>query len=164
MEIRTWVQLKNAARRYAALAREIQEAELELSEQLDRAREEHSRAVGKRLARSRELEAALRRFAESNKSEFQPEPEGPGRSRSFHGVEIGFRRTPPAAGLDDCEEATRWLEKVFGERFIRLTTEADRDALKAALSNGNRRLVRRLNQHGITLNQTDKFYVDVEHA
>lgn len=164
MEIRTWAQLRNVAGRYAALAREIQEAELELAGQLDRAREEHSRAVGKRLTRSRELEAALCRFAESNKSEFQPEPEGPGRSRSFHGVEIGFRRTPPAVALDDRDEATRWLEKVFGDRFVRLTTQADRDALKAALSNGNRRLVRRLNQHGITLNQTDKFYVEVEHA
>lgn len=163
MDIRTWAQLKIAAARFARLAREIREAELDLSEQLDRARKEHSRVVGKRLACTRELEAAMRRFGETNESEFRPEPEGPGRSRSLNGVEIGFRRTPPAVALDDREEATRWLEKVFGDRFVRLTTQADRDALKAALSNGNPRLVRRLNQHGITLNQTDKFYVEVEH-
>ncbi len=112
-------------------------------------------------ARCEVLQEALQGFALAKKTEFHPDPAGPGRSRTVHGVTIGFRLSPPSVRIENVREAARWLYGKLGAPFVRVAVEPDREALKKAFENGDARLRRRLVSRGISLARDDRFFIEV---
>jgi phage host-nuclease inhibitor protein Gam len=105
------------------------------------------------------LQSALAKFAKKHKREFQPS-EG-GRSHEHAGVAIGFRLTPPSVRIENEERALDFLSRFEGGVYLRVKAEPDRQALAEALKDDSSAVAKKLACHGITLQQKDKFFIEV---
>lgn len=161
MRVESWEQAARLMEAYAKAERELRQAEMGREAELERTRRRHGGKVERYSARCEVLQEALQGFALAKKTEFRPDSAGPGRSRTVHGVTIGFRLSPPSVHIENVREAARWLYGKLGAPFVRVAVEPDREALKKAFENGDARLRRRLAARGISLARDDRFFIEV---
>lgn len=162
-QIKTWQEAERAMEQWGRSSCALEEAQARLETELQAVRERHADALGDLEAELIILADDLRGFAKVQKAEFKPrEAGGDVRSYEHAGVVLGYQRTPPFVRIRDEEKALKWLaSEPWLKQFIRLRQEANREALRAKLSEGDQRLVERLAAHGITLDQKDKFFLEV---
>ncbi len=163
MRIDTWEEAERGMAEYGRLWREARKFAASEEEAVERVRADYAQRRGGGEAKRKKLERSLQHFARARKRQFQPAPQGPGRSFSSNGVRIGFRLTPPAVRISSQAATVQWLVEAHLEGFLRITRQPDREALKSALSNGDpaeRDLVERLAAHGIRLEQSNKFFIE----
>ncbi len=161
MRVETWEQAARLMEAYAKAERELCQAEMSREAELECTRRRYAGKVERYSARCEVLQEALQRFALAKKTDFRPDPAGPGRSRMVHGVTIGFRLSPPSVRIENVREAARWLYGKLGAPFVRVAVSPDREALKKAFENGDARLRRRLVARGISLARDDRFFIEV---
>ena len=159
MEIKTWKAADDVLEAYAQTAQRLKKAEARRDLEIAKLRENWATEI---TGLEEELAAAtkaLKQFAGKNKEEFKPMPMGDGRSYIHAGVEMGFRRTPPAVRIEDEEKAVTYLYQYYQDEYVRTRFEPDREKIKAALIDGYERLIEALAAHGITLKQKDQFFL-----
>ena len=164
MKIGNWKEAERAMGDFASLETKVGQARAAMEISIQAAQDRFFQKTEDLASRQREIEAELRHFARANKKDFKATPNGDGRSRNFNGVRFGFRLTPPFVKIKTPVAALAWLYSSFGVTFLRISKEINRDVLKSELENGNPRVVKWLNDHGITLKQKDKFFIEVEHG
>lgn len=163
LEIRNWQEAESAMLAYReALVRE-QRANVALDEALTKVQERCQPELQDAENAVAGLLDALKKFAQSKKSEFKPAPNGDGRSYAHAGVTLGFRQSPGRVEIRKEEEAVEWLRDFRRGELVRTIHEPNRELLLEVLRRGvDQRLVETLAAHGIRYEQKDKFFLEVE--
>lgn len=114
-------------------------------------------------ADSEALRKALKKFGSKHKRDFRAREEGGDtRSHEHAGVVMGYRTTPPQVRIEHEEKAVNWLAEFEGGIYVRTRAEPDRQALAEFLKDDSDPAVEKMAAHGITLQQKDKFFVEVK--
>ncbi|WP_346286878.1 host-nuclease inhibitor Gam family protein [Zoogloea sp.] len=140
---------------------QLQKAEAEMNEQIQKVREEYEQTTHVVRAIKASLEKEMERFCILNKADFEKT-----RSKELvHGT-LGFRNTPPKVAL--LNRKYKWdtvlelLAKVrFGKEFIRTKEEINKEAVLAAYA-GKEIDDQKLASVGIKVDQSEEFFLKIK--
>ncbi len=161
--IASWEDVDRAMERVARLDAELRIERANADAMIQRIEQQYQDFAREREAERADLELALRKFASAHKKEFAPREQG-GDTRSYEhaGVVMGYRAKPPEVRIENEEYALEWLRTFDDGIYVRVKLEANRQAIREALSNdADERTIERMAAHGITLQQRDKFFLEV---
>jgi|SRR5579884_344486 len=161
--IATWEDVDRAMERVARLDAELRIERANADAMIQRIEQQYQDFAREREAERADLELALRKFASAHKKEFAPrEAGGDRRSYEHAGVVMGYRAKPSEVRIENEEYALEWLRTFDDGIYVRVKLEANRQAIREALSNdADERTIERMAAHGITLQQRDKFFLEV---
>ncbi|HLI02762.1 MAG TPA: host-nuclease inhibitor Gam family protein [Terriglobia bacterium] len=160
-EIHSWEEADRAMEALAKVSITRRATQAEIDAEIASVHETYRGRLSRLEEEIESLEAALAKFAKKRKSEFKPDSEG-GRSHEHAGVVLGFRLTPPAVRIENEPRAIDFLSRFEGGVYLRVKAEPDRQALAEALKDDSSPIVEKLAAHGITLQQKDKFFIEVK--
>jgi phage host-nuclease inhibitor protein Gam len=161
--IARWEDVDRAMEQVARLDAELRVERANADALIRRIEQQYQDFAREREAERADLELALRKFASVHKKEFAPREQG-GDTRSYEhaGVVMGYRAKPPEVRIENEEYALEWLRTFDDGIYVRVKLEANRQAIREALSNdADERTIERMAAHGITLQQRDKFFLEV---
>jgi len=119
-------------------------------------------------ARQRRLEAALERFCRKHQPELARVNGHSRRSRRLLFGRVGYRRSQPVVVRSEAAALRALAHWRAGQRFLRLRTELDREALGRFLRNGAETtrdfafVARRLGRAGLTLDTRDLWFYELD--
>jgi phage host-nuclease inhibitor protein Gam len=164
MEIKTWEEADRWLQHFVTRKARLNNCEARRDEELAALRNRHQYQIDLASQEVSDVEAALKKFAAAHKAEFQAAPNGDGRSYEHAGAVLGFRQSPGRVEIRNEEKTIEWLRDCRNGRFVRLVHEPNREALLQALRpspDGDQRLIESLAAHGITFQQKDKFFLEL---
>lgn len=163
--IKNWEQADRAMQTLSRLHAEWGLAQKNMEVEIARVRELCALPLKRLQGECEEIKRELTAFGKAHKREFKSREEG-GDKRSYEhaDVNIGYQLDPPKVRIEDEDRAIEWMIGAGYLEFVRTRLEPNREALREALSNDADPLVEKFAAHGITLQQKDRFFIEVKDA
>lgn len=161
--LKTWPEAETAMEQYAERAASLAGYRAELEEALANTRAAFEADIKKLEQQVAAYTEDLAAFAEAHKQD----PEwGEKRSVVHAGVTMGFRLAPPKVRLrrNFLEIALTWLSNKFDDRYVRTKRELNKETLRDTLAAADEATASEFRQRGLTLEQDDNFFVEVQKA